>query len=141
MIAELHTAKDLMENEQYEAAINVLSYLNGLPLKYENFRLLLLSNCFYKTEEYDWAIETASQLLQNDHTNEYASRIKYLAYYELEDYDSALNEIISFLSDNKADLYKSILEEFLIDVRIENIADTDIVYKMKELALKNNIYL
>ncbi|MGG7467482.1 hypothetical protein ACVVIH_01185 [Chryseobacterium arthrosphaerae] len=52
-----------------------------------------------------------------------------------------MNEIISFLSDNKADLYKSILEEFLIDVRIENIADTDIVYKMKELALKNNIYL
>ncbi|MGG7467481.1 hypothetical protein ACVVIH_01180 [Chryseobacterium arthrosphaerae] len=68
MIAELHTAKDLMENEQYESAINVLSYLNGLPLKYENFRLLLLSSCFYKTEEYDWAIETASQLLQNDHT-------------------------------------------------------------------------
>lgn len=141
MIAELHEAKDLMDNEQYELAITVLSHLKGLPLKYENLRLLLLSNCFYKIEEYDWAIETANKILENDHTNEYASQIKYLAYYEQEDYDNALNEIIRFLSDNEADLYKTILEEFLIDIKRENIADMEIIYKMKELALKNKIYV
>jgi tetratricopeptide (TPR) repeat protein len=139
MITELQKAKDLMDKEQYELAINILNNLKDLPLKSENFRLLFLSNCLYNIEEYYLAIDTADKLLQKDHKNEYASQIKYLSYYELEDYDNALNEVIGFLSNNEANLYKVTLEELLIDIKEGFINEKDTVYKIKELALQNNI--
>lgn len=139
MITELHKAKDLMDNEQYGLAINILNKLEDLSLKSENFRLLFLSNCFYNIEEYYLAIDTADKLLQNDHKNEYASQIKYLAYYELEDYSNALNEIIKFLSHNEANLYKVTLEELLTDIKEGFIIEEATIYKIQELALKNNI--
>ncbi|WP_411812426.1 hypothetical protein ACLB9Y_04655 [Chryseobacterium scophthalmum] len=141
MITELDKAKDLMDNEQYELAIDILNKLENLPLKSENFRLLFLSNCFYNIEEYYLAIDTADKLLQKDQKNEYASQIKYLAYYELEDHDNALDEIINFLSHNKADLYKVTLEELLTDIKDGFINEEETVYKIKELALQNNINL
>ncbi|WP_312300647.1 hypothetical protein [Chryseobacterium sp.] len=141
MITELHKAKDLMDNEQYELSINILNNLKDLPLKSENFRLLFLSNCYYNIEEYYLAIDTANKLLEKDHTNEYASQIKYLSYYELEDYDHALHEIINFLSHNEANLYKVTLEELLTDIKNGFINDEDIIHKIKELALKNSVHL
>ncbi|MGU3375127.1 hypothetical protein [Chryseobacterium sp. M5A1_1a] len=141
MITELQKAKDLMDNEQYELAIDILNNLEDLPLKSENFRLLFLSNCLFQIEEYFLAIDGADKLLQKDYKNEYASQIKYLSYFELKDYDSALNEIINFLSNNKAHLYKVTLEELLFDIKKGNINEEVVVYKLKELALKNNVSL
>jgi len=139
MITELQQSKDLMDDEKYELAINILNNLNGLPLKYENLRLLFLSNCLYNTENYYLAIDIADKLLQKDNKNEYASQIKYLSYYELKDYDNALGEAISFLSNNEADLYKVTLEELLLDIKNGYINKEETISKIKELAFKNNI--
>lgn len=139
MISELQKGKDLMDNEQYELAISILDNLKNLPSKYENLRLLFLSNCLYNIEDYYLAIEIANKLLQIDNKNEYASQIKYLSYYELKKYDEALNEVISFLSNNEADLYRVTLEELLIDIKKGFINKKDKIHIIRELALKNNI--
>jgi len=141
MISELQKGKDLMNNEQYELAISILDNLKNLPSKYENLRLLFLSNCLYNIEDYYLAIEIANKLLQIDNKNEYASQIKYLSYYELKKYDEALNEVISFLSNNEADLYRVTLEELLIDIKKGFINKKDTIHRIRELALRNNINL
>lgn len=141
MITELQKAQNLMDNAQYELAINILNKLEDLPFKFENFKLLFLSNCFYNIEEYYLAIDIADKLLQKDHKNEYASQIKYLSYFELGDHDSDLNEVINFLSHNEASLYKVTLEELLFDIKKGNINGEATIYKIEELALKNNVGL
>ena len=128
-----------MDNEQYEQAINILDNLDGLPAKEERYKLLLLSYSLYNVGKHESAIHIADILLQKNSNNEYASQIKYLSYFELEDYDNALNEAINFLSHNEANLYKVTLEELLIDIKKGNISEENTVYKLKELALKNNV--
>jgi hypothetical protein len=86
-------------------------------------------------------MNTASKLLQKDLGNEYASQIKYLSYCGLKDYDSAFNEIISFLSNNKANLYKVTLEELLTDIQDGFINDRNFVEKIQNLAQENNVSL
>lgn len=141
MITELQKARELMDNEQYELAINILNNLNGLSSKDERFKLLLLSHSLYKVKKYELAIHNTDILLRMNSNNEYASQIKYLSYCGLEDYDNALNEAINFLSHNEANLYKITLEELLTDIKNGFINDEDIVHKIKELALKNSVYL
>ncbi|MEJ5048782.1 hypothetical protein WH221_03040 [Chryseobacterium culicis] len=135
----LQKAKDLMDNGQYMPAITILQNLNGLSPKSENYRLLFMSDCWYRLKEYDWAIDIADKLLQKDEQNELASLIKYLSYCNLKDFDSALAEIIHFLSHNEADLYKVTLEELLTDIKDGFINDQDIISKIEGLALKNNV--
>ncbi|WP_144284000.1 hypothetical protein [Chryseobacterium echinoideorum] len=139
MINELQQSKDLIDNDQYELAIDILNNLNELSPKDERYRLLLLSYSSYRVEKYELAIHFADILLQKNSNNEYASQIKYLSFYELKDYDNALNEIIGFLSNNEANLYKVTLEELLIDIQDGLINEDDKVYRIKELALQNNI--
>lgn len=134
----LQKAKNLMDVGQYIPALTILETLNGLSLKSEGYRLLFMSNCWFNLEEYDWAIEIADRLLQKNPKNELASQIKYLSYCKLKDYDSAFDEIIGFLSYNKADHYKITLEELLTDIRAGFINDEDIISKIKELALQND---
>ncbi|MFS4428265.1 hypothetical protein [Chryseobacterium sp. S90] len=134
----LQKAKNLMDGGQYIPALTILETLNVLSLKSENYRLLFMSNCWFNLEEYDWAIEIADRLLQKNPKNELASQIKYLSYCKLKDYDSAFDEIIGFLSYNKADHYKITLEELLTDIRAGFINDEDIISKIKELALQND---
>lgn len=139
MITELQRARELMDNEQYELAINILNNLNELSSKDERYKLLLLSHSLYKVKKYELAIHSTDILLRKNNNNEYASQIKYLSYCGLEDYENALNEIINFLSHNEANLYKVTLEELLIDIKDGFINDEHIIHKIKELALKNNI--
>ncbi|MGR3857756.1 tetratricopeptide repeat protein [Chryseobacterium indologenes] len=138
MINQLNEAKNLMDDGQYMPAITILQHLNGLSPKAENYRLLFMSNCWYKLGEYQWAIDIADNLLQRDKHNELASQLKYLSYCELKDFDKALKEMLRFLSFNEADLYKVTLGELLTDIRDGFINEEDIVYKIKELAFKNN---
>ncbi|KAB1232364.1 hypothetical protein [Chryseobacterium viscerum] len=140
MINELQKGKDLMDNGQYMSAVIILQNINGLSPKSENYRLLFMSNCWYKLEEYQWAIDIANNVLKNDEHNEIASQIKYLSYCELKEFDNALAEIIRFLSFNEADLYKVTLEELLTDIRDGFINEQDIVSKIKEFALKNKCF-
>lgn len=128
-----------MDDEQYEQSIEILKNLDDLPLKSEKLRLLFLSYCFHKVGEYELAIDTANELLEEGPDNEFASQLKYLSYCELKDFDKALNEIINFLSCNEAKLYKVTLEELLIDIENGHIPEEKIVLKIKDLALKNNI--
>lgn len=141
MSTELQKAKDLVDNEQYQRAINSLENLNELSWKDERFKLLLLAYSLFKVKNYNTAIDTADKLLLMNNNNEYASQIKYLSYFELEDNESALNEIISFLSYNEANLYKVTLEELLTDIKNGNISEENTVYKIQELALRNNVSL
>ncbi|MDW9379365.1 hypothetical protein [Chryseobacterium sp. JV558] len=134
----LQKSKDLMDSEQYILSLTILETLNGLSSKSENYRLLFMSNCWFNLEEYDWAIEIADKLLQKDPKNEMASQMKYLSYCKLKDYDNAFDEIIDFLSNNEADLYKVTLEELLTDIKDGYINDKDIISKIKELALQND---
>lgn len=120
-------------------AVTILNYLNGLSPTAENYRLLFMSNCWYKLGEYQWAIDIADNLLQNDEHNELASQIKYLSYCELKDFDNALAEIINFLSYNEADLYKVTLEELLTDIKDGFINEQHIISKIEGFALKNNV--
>jgi tetratricopeptide (TPR) repeat protein len=139
MINELQKSKDLIDDEQYELAFSVLNNLKELSPKYENLRLLFSSICLYNLEDYKLAIDFADKVLRKNEKNEFASQIKYLSYFELKEYDNALNEIISFLSKNKADLYKVTLEELLIDIKDGFINKDETISKIKELALKNNV--
>ena len=134
----LQKAKDLMDSGQYMPSLTILNTLNGLSSKSESYRLLFMANCWYHLEEYDWAIDIADKLLQNDEHNELASQIKYLSFCKLKDYDRAFDEIIEFLSNNDAELYKVTLEEFLTDIKEGFINDKEIISKIKELALQNN---
>jgi len=130
---------DLQDNEQYELALNILNRLKELPPKYENLRLLFSSICLYNLKDYKSAIDFADKVLEENEKNEFASQLKYLSYVELKEYDTALNEIISFLSKNKADLYKVTLEELIIDIKDGFINKDETISKIKELALKNNV--
>ncbi|MFN1218827.1 hypothetical protein ACKW6Q_17815 [Chryseobacterium kwangjuense] len=141
MSTELQKAKHLVDNEQYELAISSLENLNELPWKEERYRLLFLAYSLYMVKRYNVAIDTADKLLLMNRNNEYASQIKYLSYFELENHESALNEIISFLSYNEANLYKVTLEELLVDIKNGNISEENTVYKIQELALRNNVSL
>ncbi|WP_336702328.1 hypothetical protein [Chryseobacterium indologenes] len=138
MINQLHEAKNLMDDEQYIPAITILQNLNGLSPKSENYRLLFMSNCWYKLGEYQWTIDIAGYVLQRDKHNELASQLKYLSYCEMKDFNNALKEMIRFLSCNEAGLYKVTLEELLTDIKDGFINEEDIVSKIKELAFKNN---
>ncbi|MBB6369830.1 hypothetical protein [Chryseobacterium shigense] len=141
MTDKLQKVKNLIDNGHYEPAIDILNNLNGLSPKDERYRLLLLSYSLYNIRKYNLAITIAETLLQKNSNNEYASQIKYLSCVELKDYDRALDEIISFLSVNKANLYKITLEELLTDIKDGFINNKDISDKIKELALNNNISL
>lgn len=141
MSIELQKAKDLVDNEQYELAIISLENLNELSWKEERYRLLFLAYSLYMVKKYNLAIDTADKLLVMNYNNEYASQIKYLSYFQLEDHERALNEIISFLSHNEANLYKVTLEELLVDIKNGNISEENTVYKIQELALRNNVSL
>ncbi|KUJ54849.1 tetratricopeptide repeat protein [Chryseobacterium aquaticum] len=141
MINELQKSKDLIDDEQYELAFSILNNLKELYPKYENLRLLFSSICLYNLKDYKLAIDFADKVLRKNEKNEFASQIKYLSYFELNEYDNALNEIISFLSKNKADLYKVTLEELLIDIKDVFINKDETTSKIKELALKNNVNL
>ncbi|ASK30159.1 hypothetical protein CEY12_08545 [Chryseobacterium sp. T16E-39] len=141
MKEDLQKAKDLIDNEQYELAIDVLNNLNELSSKDYSYKLLFLAYSYYKVEKYDLAIHIADILLQKNSNNEYASQLKYLAYCGLEDYDDALDEIINFLSNNKANLYKVTLEELLLDIKKGLINEENKTCKIKELAVQNNINL
>ncbi|MBB6330137.1 tetratricopeptide (TPR) repeat protein [Chryseobacterium sediminis] len=134
----LQKAKDLMEKGQYLPAITILNDLNGLSPRSENYRLLFMADCWFRLEEYNWAIDIADKLLQKDERNELASMMKYLSYCSLKDFDNALAEIVDFLSNNEADLYKVTLEELLTDIKDGFITDKEIISKIKELALQNN---
>lgn len=139
MITKLQEAKDLIDNEQYESGIVVLNDLHDLSLKDERYKLLLLAYALYNTEKYNQAIDRADELLQKNTNNEYASQLKYLSYCGLEDYDSALNEVINFLSHNAANLYKVTLEELVLGIKKGNISEESTVSKLKELAFKNDV--
>ncbi len=106
MIDGLQKAKNLMDNGQYMPAVEILQNISKLSTKSEIYRLLFMSNCWYKLGEYQWAIDIADNLLQRDKHNKLASQIKYLSYCGLKDFDKALEEIIRFLSFNEADVYK-----------------------------------
>lgn len=136
---QLHEVKNLMDDGQYMSAITILQNLNGLSTKSENYRLLFMSNCWYKLGEYEWAIDIADNLLQRDKHNELASQIKYLSYCELKDFDNAFKEMLHFLSFNEADLYKVTLEELLTDIRDGFINEEDVVSKIKGFALKYDV--
>ncbi len=141
MSIELQKAKDLVDNEQYELAIISLENLNELSWKEEQYRLLFLAYSLYMVKKYNLAIDTADKLLLMNNNNEYASQIKYLSCCGLEDYDNALNEIINFLSYNATNLYKVTLEELLTDIKEGFINEETTVYKIQELALRNNVSL
>ncbi|WNI37444.1 hypothetical protein [Chryseobacterium sp. SG20098] len=138
MIDGLQKAKNLMDNGQYMPAVEILQNISKLSTKSESYRLLFMSNCWYKLGEYQWAIDIADNLLQRDKHNELASQIKYLSYCGLKDFDKALEEIIRFLSFNEADVYKITLEELLADIKNGFINEQAIISKIKGLALKNN---
>lgn len=137
----LQKAKYLMDNRQYMPATTILNDLNGLSPNSENYRLLFMANCWYKLEEYEWAVDIANRLLRKDEHNEFASQIKYLSYCQLKDFDNAFAEIIHFLSYNEADLYKVTLRELLTDIKNDFINEWEVISKIKVFALKYDIHI
>jgi tetratricopeptide (TPR) repeat protein len=138
----LQQAKKLIDDEQYEQAIEILESLNNLFPKEERFKLLLLSASLYEIGKYDSAIDTANMFLQKSKKGrEFGSQIKYLSYAKLGEYDKAFEEIINFLSSHKANLYKVTLEELLTDIKNKAIRDEWLIEKIQELANENNVSL
>lgn len=137
---KLWETKALVDNEEYESAINILDSDDwDLSPKEDRFRLVLIAHSLLHLGKYENAIEFADVVLQKKDTSEFASQIRYLSLVKLKKYDEAFEEIFHFLSFNEANLYKVTLEELLTDIQAGYINDEDNIKKIQNLAQRNNV--
>lgn len=134
--SKIEFAKKLSDSENYNESIKVLLELENLDKNQEKFRNLLLSHSYFKIKEFNKSFYYAQILSEKNPKSEIVSQLKYLNLVELKNFDEALIEIINFLEDNKANLYKSTLEELLIDIE-NNTIENQFAEKIIEFAKRD----
>ena len=138
---KLIKAKEFMDANDFGKSLDLLLTISdeNHTDKFIEMRYLFLANCYLKTKNYDYSLECCDEVLKLNSSNELASQLKYLTYFQLKDYDNALLEIITFLKYNPAELYKITLGELLEDIKTGNISDDAVVNAIKILAEENGV--
>lgn len=133
-------ALNLRDSNKSEEAIKVLK---KIIKKYPNHEKI--AGIYYviagiysiKLNEYKKAIFFANKAKKAKPDNEQISLTIYIAFTKLEKYEKAIKEMIGFLKKNKADLYKTTIQELL-----EGLKDgymTKYKVHILDMAKRNNI--
>ena len=140
---KLIKAKQLIDIEIYEESKQILESINleSKSSKFIEMRNLFLSCCYQELGNYHDAIELSLKVSEINNSNELASQIRYLSYANLKEFDKAINEVIYFLKNHQAELYKVTLKELMIDIMKGNIELESQIEELKRLAIENKIYV
>ncbi|ALR31241.1 hypothetical protein ATE47_12230 [Chryseobacterium sp. IHB B 17019] len=131
-------AKKLNDEGRYNDVIKILLPLKDLNLKQEEYQYLLLSYSYYSLDNFEQSFYYADLVSKKNTSNEFASQLKYFCLFSEHKIDEALSEIINFLNEFPANLYKTTLEELLTDINEDRIIG-EFAAKILFLANKNNI--
>jgi hypothetical protein len=131
-------AKKLNDEGRYNDVIKILLPLKDLNPKQEEYQYLLLSYSYYSLDNFRQCFYYADLASRKNKSNEFASQLKYLCLFSEHKIDEALSEIINFLNEFPANLYKTTLEELLNDINEDRIIG-EFAAKILFLANKNNI--
>lgn len=121
MKEKLIIAKKLYEKDKFTEVIETLLPLKELNDAQEKYRLLLLSHSYFCLNDFVKSYVYAGLISQKDKSNEFASQLKYLCLVSQNKINEALSEIINYLNDFPGNLYKTTLEELLVDVNEKRI--------------------
>lgn len=131
-------AKKLSDEGRYNDVIKILLPLKDINPKQEEHQYLILSYSYYCLNNFRQCFYYAELILRINKSNEFASQLKYLCLVGENKIDEALSEVINFLSEFPANLYKTTLEELLADINEDRIHGK-FAAKILFLANKNDV--
>lgn len=131
-------ARKLHDEGRYNDAIQLLLPLKDISPKLEEHQYISISYTYYCLNNFRQSFYYAELVLSKNKSNEFASQLKYFCLFEENKIDEALSEVINFLNDFPANLYKITLEELLVDVNEDRIHG-EFAAKILFLANKNNV--
>lgn len=139
---KLIKAKELMDSEIFQESRSIFESINleKQSPKFIEMRNLFLSHCNQELGNYDKAIELSLTISQKSSFSESASQIRYFSYIGLKEFDKALNEVITFLKNHPAELYKVTLKELTTDVFRGYIQNEAHIKILKQIAIDNKIF-
>lgn len=131
-------AKKLHDEGRYNDAIQLLLPLKDISPKLEEHQYISISYSYFCLNNFRQSFHYAELVSTKNKSNEFASQLKYLCLFDENKIDEALSEVINFLSEFPANLYKITLEELLVDVNEDRIQG-EFAAKILFLAKKNNV--
>jgi len=131
-------AKKLHDEGRYDDAIQLLLPLKNISPKLEEHQYISISYSYYCLNNFRQSFYYAELVSSKNKSNEFASQLKYFCLFDENKIDEALSEVINFLNEFPANLYKITLEELLVDVN-ENRIQGEFAAKILFLANKNNV--
>ncbi|KQT16100.1 hypothetical protein ASG31_14090 [Chryseobacterium sp. Leaf404] len=131
-------ARKLHDEGRYDDAIQLLLPLKDISPKLEEHQYISISYSYYCLNDFRQSFYYAEMVSSKNRSNEFASQLKYFCLFEENKIDDALSEVINFLNDFPANLYKITLEELLVDVNEDRIHG-EFAAKILFLANKNNV--
>lgn len=131
-------ARKLHDEGRYDDAIQLLLPLKNISPKLEEHQYISISYSYYCLNNFRQSFYYAELVSSKNKSNEFASQLKYFCLFDENKIDEALSEVINFLNEFPANLYKITLEELLVDVN-ENRIQGEFAAKILFLANKNNV--
>lgn len=131
-------ARKLHDEGRYDDAIQLLLPLKDISPKLEEHQYISISYSYFCLNNFRQSFHYAELVSKKNRSNEFASQLKYLCLFEENKIDEALSEIINFLNEFPADLYKITLEELLVDIN-ENRIHGEFAAKILFFANQNNV--
>lgn len=131
-------ARKLHDEGRYDDAIQLLLPLKNISPKLEEHQYISISYSYYCLNNFRQSFYYAELVSSKNKSNEFASQLKYFCLFDENKIDDALSEVINFLNEFPANLYKITLEELLVDVN-ENRIQGEFAAKILFLANKNNV--
>lgn len=131
-------ARKLHDEGRYDDAIQLLLPLQNISPRLEEHQYISISYSYYCLNDFRQSFYYAELVSSKNKSNEFASQVKYFCLVDENKIDEALSEVINFLNEFPANLYKITLEELLVDVN-ENRIQGEFAAKILLLANKNNV--
>lgn len=131
-------AKKLHDEGRYDDAIQLLLPLQNISPRLEEHQYISISYSYYCLNDFRQSFYYAELVSSKNKSNEFSSQLKYFCLVDENKIDEALSEVINFLNEFPANLYKITLEELLVDVN-ENRIQGEFAAKILLLANKNNV--
>ena len=126
----INYAISLKNKEDYEESTIILKGLLN-QYKYNSILHFLIAGNYYLTEDYENAKLFAKKAIHLSPKSEIASHILFLSLIGLCENDLAFEEMERFLSQNKANLYKTTIAEFY-----EGMGDEPFTLQQREMIIK-----
>ncbi|HEX7870065.1 MAG TPA: hypothetical protein VF455_08120 [Chryseobacterium sp.] len=114
-------ARKLHDEGRYYDAIQLLLPLKNISPKLEEHQYISISYSYYCLNNFRQSFYYAELVSSKNKSNEFASQLKYFCLFDENKIDDALSEVINFLNEFPANLYKITLEELLVDVNENRI--------------------